>query len=55
MESKINQMRKSRRKSGREMKKSTMTNKQLSEFIEHAMKITESELAFIQRGKIHGA
>lgn len=30
----------------------TMTNEQLQEFIEHAMKVTDED--FVQRGKIHG-
>lgn len=36
------------------MIKPTMTNQQLTEFIQHAMKVTEADLEFIQRGQIHG-
>ena len=55
MEIESKQVRKPRSETGREMIKPKITNQQLIDFINHAMKVAEADLEFVQRGKIHGA
>lgn len=47
------QKRKPRSETNREIIKPKITNQQLMDFINHAMKVSKAD--FVQRGKIHGA